>query len=319
MIKIGLIGSGCYVKSHIKILKDLPGFELVGFFNPDPQKAKETLVEFNIHPFKSPKELFNFTDAIDIPRSTNSYFNLTVNALKNSKHIFIESLKTNSLEEADHLIKLAKEANVTVQVGQTERFNPAFNAAKSFFNNPMFIEIIRQNKFNSCSFDDHIVLSSMIHDIEVVLSIIKSNIKKVSANGVSIVSNSSDIANARIEFDNGCVATLTTNRISMKDGLKCRIYQQGEVIFVDFKNKKTKIAKLKNIKNNTHPINNAKKEIYLEKPEIKSNNAIKDELASFQNAIRNNSTPLGNIEDGNKALYLAHKILEMINRTVPRF
>ena len=241
-------------------------------------------------------------------------------AIKAHKHVFIEKPITNTTEEAETLMNLSREAGVKVQVGHVERFNPAFTAAQPYCNQPMFIEAHRLAEFNPRGTDVPVVLDLMIHDIDIILSIVKSNIRKISASGVSVVSDTPDIANARIEFDNGCVANITASRMSLKNMRKTRIFQKDAYIAIDFLDKKTEVIRLKSLKNSEEQDPFAiildlgkgrkKKQIYFENPNIETNNAIKDELKSFANAIYNNTEPIVTIEDGFHALETAHMILE---------
>ena len=239
MIKIGIFGAGHLGKIHIKLLKEIKEFSIIGFHDTDKTKISEIEKEFSIKHFDDQEQLINEVDAIDIVTPTISHYNCAANALKNSKHIFIEKPITNTLEESESLIKISEETNVIIQVGHVERFNPAFIAAQPYFNNPMFIETHRLAQFNPRGTDVPVVLDLMIHDLDIVLSTIKSNIKKINASGVSVVSDSPDIANARIEFDNGCVANLTASRISMKNMRKSRFFQKDAYISIDFLSKET--------------------------------------------------------------------------------
>jgi len=213
----------------------------------------------------------------------------------------------------------ADEANVKVQVGHVERFNPAFLAAQPFINKPMFIESHRLAQFNPRGTDVPVVLDLMIHDIDIVLSAVRSNIKKINASGVSVVSDSPDIANARIEFDNGCVANLTASRISMKNMRKSRFFQRDAYISVDFLKKDVEIIRISDPQDeNPDPLamiidlgaKRGKKQISIEKPEVQNINAIKTELESFHDAIVNNTTPPVTINDGYEALSVAYQILD---------
>jgi len=323
MIKIGILGTGHLGKIHIKVIKEINEYQLVGFYDQNPEKAKEVSAEYGIKSFNSIEELIESCDAIDIVTPTLSHYNCALSTLKETKHLFIEKPVTNTLEEAEILIKLAHEANVKVQVGHVERFNPAFIAAKNQIQNPMFIETHRLAEFNPRGNDVPVVLDLMIHDIDIVLSTVKSNIKKISASGVAVVNETPDIANARIEFDNGCVANLTASRISLKNMRKSRFFQKDAYISVDFLKKSTEIVKIKNVTGETDSLaiiinlgeGKGIKEIYFDKPDIKPNNAIKEELLSFYYSIVNNSIPLVSLEDGFNALKVAHCILEKMKIT----
>ncbi len=306
MLKIGVLGAGHLGKIHIKCIKEIKDYEFIGFFDPDNEISEAVEKEFAIKKFNSVEYLIEAVDAVDIVTPTVSHYQCASVALRKSKHVFIEKPLTTSLNEAKSLIDLAKEANVKVQVGHVERFNPAFLAALPYFNNPMFIETHRLAEFNPRGTDVPVILDLMIHDIDIILSVIKSNIKKISASGVAVVSDTPDIANARIEFDNGCVANLTASRISLKNMRKSRFFQRDAYISVDFLKKQSEIVRMANVEGETNPLsividlgeNKGKKQIFFEKPEIKPINAIKTELETFYDAIINNSTPPVTILDG---------------------
>jgi predicted dehydrogenase len=318
MLKIGVLGAGHLGKIHIKCIKEIENYEFIGFFDPDKEISKTVEKEFTIKRVGSIEELIDTVDAVDIVTPTVSHFECASLALRKSKHVFIEKPLTTSLNEAKSLIALAKEANVKVQVGHVERFNPAFLAALPYFNNPMFIETHRLAEFNPRGTDVPVILDLMIHDIDIILSVVKSNIKKISASGVSVVSDTPDIANARIEFDNGCVANLTASRISLKNMRKSRFFQRDAYISVDFLKKQCEIVRMANVEGDTNPLSividlgEGKKQIFFEKPEITPINAIKTELETFYDAIINNSTPPVTILDGYNSLDLAYKIIEKL-------
>jgi predicted dehydrogenase len=320
MLKIGVLGAGHLGKIHIKCIKEISDYEFIGFFDPDKEISESVEKEFAIKRFASVEDLIDTVDAVDIVTPTVSHYQCASVALRKSKHVFIEKPLTTSLNEAKSLIALAKEANVKVQVGHVERFNPAFLAALPYFNNPMFIETHRLAEFNPRGTDVPVILDLMIHDIDIILSVIKSNIKKISASGVAVVSDTPDIANARIEFDNGCVANLTASRISLKNMRKSRFFQRDAYISVDFLKKQSEIVRMANVEGESNPLsividlgeNKGKKQIFFEKPEIKPINAIKTELETFYDAIINNSTPPVTILDGYNSLDLAYKIIEKL-------
>ena len=320
MLKIVVLGAGHLGKIHIKCIKEIQAYELVGFYDPNTQNAKKTEKEFSVKRFDSIEELIDSVDVIDIVTPTVSHFECASEAMKRSKHVFIEKPLTYNLEQAQKLIDLSTEADVKVQVGHVERFNPAFIAASPYIANPMFIEIHRLAQFNPRGTDVSVVLDLMIHDIDIVLSIVNSNIKKINASGVKIVSDSPDIASARIEFDNGCVANLTASRFSLKNMRKTRIFQSNAYIAINFLTKKTEIIKLQEVTENTDPLamiidmgeNKGQKQIIFENPKIESINAIQTELESFYHSIINNTIPVVSIMDGYKALNVANKIIEKL-------
>jgi predicted dehydrogenase len=321
MINIGVLGAGHLGKIHIRLLKEIPEYNLVGFFDPNDDAAEFVIKEYGIKRFDSVDELLNHVDAVDIVTPTIYHFESAVKTIKKSKHVFIEKPITNTVAEAKELIALATEANVKVQIGHVERFNPAFIAAQPYFNQPMFIETHRLAEFNPRGTDVSVILDLMIHDIDIVLNVVKSPIKRISASGVAVVSDTPDIANARIEFDNGCVANLTTSRMSLKNMRKSRFFQRDAYISTDFLKKKTEIVRLQNVVGEPDPLslvidsgeNKGQKIIYFENPEVEAINSIKMELELFYKAIVQNTVPVVSIQDGYNALNVAHQIIEKIN------
>lgn len=321
MLKIGVFGAGHLGKIHIKLILELKEeFELVGFFDPSDEHAKQVANDFQIKRFEDEEALIAACDVIDIVTPTLSHFDIAQKALKKCKHVFIEKPITETVEEAKQLIKTAHEAQVKVQVGHVERFNPAFQEALPFLDNPMFIETHRLAHFNPRGTDVPVVLDLMIHDIDIILSVVKASVKRISASGVAVVSNTPDIANARIEFDNGAVANLTASRISLKNMRKSRFFQKDAYISVDFLEKKSEIVQMENVVGEPDPFDfviqlgndQPDKKIIIEKPEIKETNAIKEELRTFSQAIHNDSEPVVPIEDGALALEVATEILKKI-------
>ncbi|MFH1321946.1 MAG: Gfo/Idh/MocA family oxidoreductase [Bacteroidota bacterium] len=330
MLKIGVIGAGHLGKIHLKLLsakggKGIDDLELAGFYDSSETRSQKVVEELGINKFNSIDELITNVDVVDIVTPTLSHFECAVKAIKGSKHIFVEKPVTNTLQEAKELMALAREANVKVQVGHVERFNPAFIAAKSFCSRPMFIETHRLSQFNPRGTDVPVILDLMIHDIDIVLSVVKSNIKRINASGVAVVSDTPDIANARIEFDNGCVANLTASRISLKNMRKSRFFQKDAYITVDFLKKKVNVVRLKNIGEGekidplaiTIDLEKGKgsKLIYFESPEVEDTNAIKTELEMLARAIINDTTPLVTIDDGYNALDVAYQIIDKLKLT----
>ena len=237
MLKIGVLGAGHLGKIHIKCILQIEEYELVGFYDPDKKVTEDVKNQFNIKSFDSLAELIENCDVVDIVTPTLSHYDCARSAIMASKHIFIEKPITNTTEEAKSLMNLAEEAKVKVQVGHVERFNPAFLSVQNTIENPMFIETHRLTEFNARGTDVSVIHDLMIHDIDIILSIVKSNVKRISANGVAVVSETPDIANARIEFDNGCVANLTASRVSLTSMRKTRIFQKNAYITIDFSNK----------------------------------------------------------------------------------
>ena len=322
MLKIGVLGAGHLGKIHINLLKEISAFELVGFYDPDQDKADQIK---DVKYFSSMDKLMEECDVIDIVTPTVNHYECAVKALRNSKHIFIEKPLANTIQEAKDMMGLAEEANVKVQVGHVERFNPAFIAAQGFIKQPLFIETHRLAQFNPRGTDVSVVLDLMIHDIDIVLSTVKSTIKKISTSGVAVVSDTPDIANARIEFDNGCVANLTASRISLKNMRKTRFFQKDAYISVDFLKKSSEIVRLKEVEGTPDPFamtidlgeGKGSKQIYFENPKIQETNAIKEELTSFAESILNDKVPMVSIHDGYEALVVAHQIADKLKSVPP--
>ena len=320
MINIGLLGVGHLGKIHARLIDEVEGLNLIGFYDPSEENAVSFGETSNVQRFYSIDELIDRSEAIDIVTPTVSHYECAVKALRQSRHVFIEKPVTNTLQEARELKSLASEANVKVQVGHVERFNPAFIAAQPFIKNPMFIETHRLAQFNPRGTDVAVVLDLMIHDIDIVLSTVKSGVRKINASGVAVVSDTPDIANARIEFDNGCVANLTASRISMKNMRKSRFFQRDAYISVDFLKKSSEIVKIKEVEGDPDPLSvildlgkdKGRKQIYFEAPKIQETNAIKTELQLFAHSIVTNTTPPVTIQDGYDALNVAYQVLEKL-------
>ncbi len=316
MLKVGVLGAGHLGKIHLKLLHQSKKYELIGFYDPDIAIGQSVAKEFKYTYFEQLDALIDAVDVVDIVTPTLSHYNCAIKAITKGKHIFIEKPITNTVEEAEHIRLLVSENNLRGQVGHVERFNPAFKAVKSEIKHPMFIETHRLAEFNPRGTDVPVVLDLMIHDIDIILSVVKSPVLSVQASGVSVISETPDIANARIEFENGCVANLTASRISLKNMRKSRFFQKDVYISVDFLEKKTEVVKMKDasefpddfdmILQNAEGV---KKQIYFENPKIAANNAILDELETFAEAIENNTKPIVTLRDGANALKVAHQII----------
>lgn len=321
MLKIGVLGAGHLGKIHIRLILELKeAYDFVGFYDPDKEAAEKVAAEFQIKAFDSYEALLELVDCVDIVTPTLTHYDLAAKALRKSKHVFIEKPITQTVEEAKSLLTLAEEADVKVQVGHVERFNPAFQAAVSYLDNPMFIETHRLAQFNPRGTDVPVVLDLMIHDIDAILSIVKSEVRRVSASGVAVVSETPDIANARIEFDNGCVANLTASRISMKNMRKSRFFQKDAYISVDFLEKELEIVQMENVVGEAGPFDmvlemgegKPSKKILFDKPKVNESNAIKEELRTFALAIMNEEPTIVSLEDGMNALQVATVILNKL-------
>ena len=322
MLKIGVLGAGHLGQIHIRLLKEIPAFNLLGFYDPDPTKSQEASEKFGVPAMGSIDELIDACDAVDIVTPTLSHYECASKAVKKSKHVFIEKPLTNTVEEGASLLQLITEAGVKGQVGHVERFNPAFLVANKYQLNPSFLEIHRLSEFNPRGTDVPVVLDLMIHDIDIVLHLVKANVKNISASGVSVVSDTPDIANARIEFDNGAVANLTASRISLKKMRKARLFQKDAYITIDYLEKKVEAFKIsEDASEHSSPFSfemdpgngKEKKTVSFEAPAVPEVNAIKYELELFAESILKDLTPQVTIEDGFRSLEVAHQILQKID------
>ena len=319
MLKVGVFGVGHLGKFHLNNWKEMDEIEIKGFYDPSDLNAEEVAKNYQIKRFNDPDELIDACDIIDIVTPTASHYELCKKAILKSKHVFVEKPMAHTINEAKEIVKLVKEANIKFQVGHVERFNPALLAAREYDLAPMFIEVHRLSQFNPRGTDVSVILDMMIHDIDIILSLVKSIVKNVFANGVNVLSDTPDIANVRIEFDNGCVANLTSSRISMKKMRKMRLFQKDCYIGINFLDKKTEVIKYKSPDDKdvfTFDVdtNHGKKTIAIASPVIKENNAIKMELQSLVNAINNNKATAVTEVDGYRAMEVAHLILDKISR-----
>ncbi|HWC53258.1 MAG TPA: Gfo/Idh/MocA family oxidoreductase [Chitinophagaceae bacterium] len=321
MLKIGVLGTGHLGKFHLNNWKEIPGIELVGFYDPDDATAKEVSEQYQLPRFTDTESLMDSSDALDIVAPTTFHFELCEQAIKKGKHVFVEKPLANTMQEAEQLVKLVDESGVKLQVGHVERFNPAFLSVKDMQLNPMFIEVHRLAQFNPRGTEVSVILDLMIHDIDIILSIVKSDVKSISASGVGVLTETPDIANVRIEFHNGCVANLTSSRISMKKMRKMRLFQKDAYIGIDFLNKKSEVIKLKESSDSNMfsfdiETPHGKKTIAVANPLVPEVNAIRKELEEFRNAILNNTKTVVSEIDGMMAMDVAHQILRKIGNNI---
>lgn len=317
MLKIGIVGVGHLGKFHLNNWLEIDGVEVIGFYEPNEDTAKDVIEKYGIRRFADAADFLRLCDAIDIVTPTTFHYEWCEKAIKMGRHVFVEKPFADTMDEARELVKLAKESNIKLQVGHVERFNPAFLALKGVPLRPMFIEVHRLAQFNPRGTEVSVILDLMIHDIDIILSIVRSDVKRISASGVSVLTETPDIANVRIEFDNGCVANLTSSRISMKKMRKMRLFQKDAYIGIDFLNKKTEIIKLKELSDENVfafdiDTTSGKKTIAVANPQVPEVNAIKRELEEFRDAILNNTQTVVSEIDGLKAMEVAHLILEKI-------
>jgi predicted dehydrogenase len=315
MLKVGVVGCGHLGKIHIKLLVQSENYKLIGIYDINAEFSNEIAKEYGCKAYTGFEEMLNDIEVLDIVTPTPFHFNYAKKAIEKGIHLFIEKPVCSNTEESKELLRLSKSNNIKIQVGHVERFNSAYITVEKNISKPMFIESHRLAKFNPRGTDVSVVLDLMIHDIDIILNSVKAPVKTISSNGISVISDSPDIANARIEFENGCVANLTASRVSLKNMRKTRFFQSGKYISVDFLKQKAEVIEIDEKKSEL-PImvleaeNGKKKKIYFSKPNIYENNAILDELNSFALSIKNNEKPIVDILDGHNALDVAIKIIK---------
>ena len=318
MIKVGVIGAGHLGKIHLNILNN-SDFELVGFYDTDLLNSEKLSQEKGYSFFKELHLLIEKIDAAVIVSPTTTHFEIAKECINNGKHIFVEKPLTKDSNEAILIENMAKEKGIIGQVGFVERYNEAFISCREFVKNPKFIESHRLSDFNPRGTDVSVIMDLMIHDIDIILSINKSNVKKIDASGVSIISSTPDIANARIEFEDGCIANLTSSRISLKKMRKTRIFQEDAYISINFLEKEFQVVKIRDkhkgeaessliVKNNL----GEEKVIFFENPKVQSINSIEAELNDFYESIKFKSDSKVSLNDGIKALEVAEEIMRQL-------
>lgn len=320
MLKVGVFGVGHLGKFHLNNWKEIEGVKLVGFFDPHTETAKKVAEEYGIKRFTDADKLIDACDIVDVVTPTDQHYGVCMNAVRKGKHVFVEKPLAATVKEGRDIVNMVKEAGVKLQVGHIERFNPAYLAIKKLPLNPMFIEVHRLAQFNPRGTEVSVIMDLMIHDIDIILSLVKSDVKNISASGVAVITDTPDIANVRIEFNNGCVANLTSSRISMKKMRKMRLFQKDAYIGVDFLEKKTEIIKLKQ-PDDQHVFSfdietqQGKKTIAIATPSIEATNAMKTELEAFVHAINQQQPTIVSEIDGFLAMEVGHRILDKINNT----
>lgn len=319
-LKIGVFGAGHLGKIHMQQWREVEGIELIGFFDPNDENAATAIAQYQVPRYDDMEQLIADANALDIVSTTTTHYDIAKQCLLNGKHIFIEKPLANTLEEGSELVQLVKEANVKCQVGHVERYNPAYRALEDELLQPMFIEAHRLAQFNPRGTDVSVILDLMVHDIDIIMHLVKSPVKRISASGVSVISETADIVNARIEFDNGCVANLTASRISLKKMRKMRLFQRDAYIGIDFLEKKTEVIRLKDGVEKGGPLDfpidmpsGDKKLISVQMPDVVPSNAIREELASFAASILEDKPVTVSVYDGFQAMDVAHQILKKMS------
>ncbi|HMD13465.1 MAG TPA: Gfo/Idh/MocA family oxidoreductase [Bacteroidota bacterium] len=322
-LPIGVVGVGHLGSLHTKMLSQISAVRLVGVTDIDTARAEIKAQEFSTKAFRSVNELLANVRAIVIATPTTVHFDLARLAIEKNIHVFIEKPITSTVDQARILVEESKKYRTIVQVGHIERFNPAILALEKYLLKPMFIESHRLAQFNPRGTDIAVVLDLMIHDIDIILSLVRSPVEKIEANGLPVVSDTVDIANARLQFANGCVANVTASRISQKKMRKMRLFQKDAYISVDFSEGLAEVFRLVDVDAQSvvptmmlgeMEFGASKRKIVYEQPPVKEVNALRYELELFADAVRMGTTPLVTAEDGLHALEVAHEIMEKIRQ-----
>ncbi len=323
-LKVGVIGTGHLGKLHTKMFKEIENCELVGIYDSNSDQAKQVSKEFNVQSLKSVDELLNKVDAVSIAAITSAHYDIAKKCFEKNIHVFVEKPITATIPQAEELVKISNEKKLNLQVGHIERFNPALVSMEEYMLEPKFIQTDRLAQFNPRGTDVAVVLDLMIHDIDIILSLVKSEVKDVQANGVAIVSDNLDIANARIQFENGVVANVTASRISQKKMRKMRIFQQDGYIALDFITGVAELFRLLPVDSKDSPtfislgeigVGDKKKKLVYEQPKQKEINALKYELQLFVSSVLVKEKPKVSGEDGLRALKVAEIIIQKIEKS----
>lgn len=326
-LKIGLTGCGHLGSIHAKLINEIckespdGSKEFAGIYDTDRSAAGKISAEYGVKAFDTYNELLENVNALIIVTPTTNHFDSAMLALKKNINLFIEKPVTGKLKDAEELISIASESRVKIQVGHVERFNPALLSLHSYSLEPKFIESHRLSQFNPRGTDVSVIQDLMIHDIDIILSLVKSPLEKIDANGVSVISDNIDIANARLTFKNKCVANLTASRISLKKMRKMRIFQNNAYISIDFSKNKSEIFQLTDVgtpsTGMSFPLSDTKKIVYEEPkiPNAEELNPIKNELESFFDSIINDKPVRVTLQDGKLAVEVADKIIKIIEDT----
>lgn len=326
-VKVGVIGTGHLGKIHSKLFKEVENCDFIGVYDQDLSKADAVANEFQIKPFAKLEDLLNEVDAVSIVATTSAHYDLVKTAFEKNKHVFVEKPITAQIWEAEEIVKLGKEKNLNLQVGHIERFNPALVSLEKYDLNPMFIQTDRLAQFNPRGTDVAVVLDLMIHDIDIILSLVKSEVKDISASGVAVVSDTIDIANARLEFENGAVANVTASRISQKKMRKMRMFQRDTYITLDFTTGVSEVFRLVSpsevpktpfITFGELGVGEKKKLVVYEQPEQIELNALKHELQLFVDSVANGTKPVVTGADGLKNLRVAEMIIKKIEDSIAK-
>ena len=322
-LRVGVIGVGHLGSLHAKMFAAIPSAEPVGVMDLDASRSGAIAGELGIASFRSVSDLLKEVEAVSIAASTPAHFEIAKRAIESGVHVFVEKPITSTIGQAEELVALARERRIKVQVGHIERFNPALLALEKYRLQPMFIESHRLAQFNPRGADVDVVLDLMIHDIDIIVSLVHSPVEAIEANGVAVVSDTIDIANARLRFGNGCVANVTASRISQKKMRKMRLFQKDAYISVDFSDGVAEVFRLRG--DGEEPgagtmllgeigSGSVKRNIVYEQPEVKEVNALRYELERFIECVLGGGEPAVSGEEGLRALRVAHDIIARIRQ-----
>jgi predicted dehydrogenase len=327
-LKIGVIGVGHLGRFHTQNYAKISSADLTGVYDVDQERSKQVAEEYGTKSYSDMQQLLQDIDAVSLVVPTSLHFETAKTILENGIHCLIEKPITSTIEEADALIELARKNNLIIQIGHIERFNPAILALRDIKLNPLFVESHRLASFDPRGTDVAVVLDLMIHDIDIILNLVNSKVKTIDASGVSVLTREVDIANARIQFENGAVANVTASRISQKKMRKMRLFQQDTYIGIDFLEKISEIYRLVNAEATDNaifgiPIDigdpEKKKKIIYQKPNVEEVNALKEELISFIDCVQNSRQPIVSGEDGREALRVAIEITNLIEKQLQTY
>lgn len=300
-MNIGIVGLGHLGKIHLKLLKENTNFSITALYDINTHLLSDIAHQYKAYAATDYEDLLKASDAVLIVTPTPTHFELAKKALQSHKHLFIEKPATQLLEETQQLLKLAREAEVIVQIGHVERYNPAYLSVKNKITAPYLINSVRLANYNVRGTDVSVVKDLMIHDIDVILNLVQSPVKSISAKGEKIVSESADVAHAVIEFENGTLVNLTANRVAPKNERKMDVFEQKHQYHIDFLNKYSEIYSASINEQHEFILTNTKME-------VKESNALKNELQDFYSSIKNNQPVSVSLKDASKALEIAEKI-----------
>ena len=322
-LRVGVIGAGHLGSLHARMYAAIPAAEFVGVMDTDRSRADAVAKELGVASFPTAEALLRNVAAVSIATPTSSHFELARCAIEAGVHVIVEKPVTSTIEQAAGLVSLARARRVKLQVGHIERFNPALLALEKYRLRPMFIESHRLAQFNPRGTDVAVVLDLMIHDIDIIVCLVHSPVTGIEANGLAVVSDTIDIANARIQFENGCVANVTASRISQKKMRKMRLFQKDAYISIDFSEGLTEVFRLRGDEDapgtTTQLLGEidagaVKRRIVYEQPEVKEVNALRYELEKFIHCVQHDEVPAVTGEEGLRALQVAHDIIARIHQ-----